>query len=285
VFEPDFTKDSLQPSGEAVLGAWARRVRENRIQAERFREAPEGSDFYAYTASMFRSDPRRTGDAFLDHLRSMVKPGETWLDIGSGAGRNALPLALFAGEVIAIDPSVAMLAGLRQGMEENGINNVRIIEGRWPLPNPPLADVTMISHVGYDIENLGPFLEAMEASSRRLCVAVFFDGPPAAPAAQFWPAIHGENRVSLPALREFLILQIARGRLFEVKLIETQPQRYVNRDMMLSFLRQQLFIETGGKKDLLLQQLISEKIKEHDGRFVLNPRTGLLGVVSWKPQV
>jgi SAM-dependent methyltransferase len=281
MFQTNSARDALHPSEEKALAAWARRVRENRLQAERVREAPEHPDFYAPTASMFKSDPFRTGDMSLDSLRSLVIPGETWLDIGSGAGRNALPLALVAGEVIAVDPSSAMLAGLRQGMAEYGIQNIRIIEGRWPLHNPPSTDAVLISHVGYDIEDLGPFLKAMEACAHRLCAALFFDGPPAAPAARFWPNIHGEERVPLPSLSEFLALQIARGRLCEVKLIETRPQSYANRDSLLAFLRQQLFIEPGGKKDGLLQQLMTQSIREDEGRFYLNRKPGLLGMVSW----
>ena len=39
--------------------------------------------------------------ALLDILLSLARPGETWLDIGAGAGRYALPLALHVREVIA----------------------------------------------------------------------------------------------------------------------------------------------------------------------------------------
>jgi SAM-dependent methyltransferase len=285
IIETDSIIDALHPSREEALAAWAQRVRENRLQAERVREATERPDFYAPTAAMFKSDPFRKGDVSLDNLHSLVKPGETWLDIGSGAGRNALPLALLAGEVIAVDPSRAMLSGLRQGMQESGIQNIRIIEGRWPLHKPLPSDVALISHVGYDIENIGPFLEAMEASARRLCVALFFDGPPAAPAARFWPAVHGEERVALPSLREFLVLQAARGCLCEVKLIETRPQSYGDRDSLLAFLRQQLFIEPGGKKDVLLQRLMAESVQEESGRIFLKRKPGLLGMVSWRPDV
>src|SRR5579864_9538562 len=101
--------DALKPSAEEALGAWAARVRANREQVDRFREA-NPSDFYAPVASMFRADPRRHDDPALDILLELVEPTDTLLDIGAGGGRYALPLALACHEVIALDPS----AGMRQ---------------------------------------------------------------------------------------------------------------------------------------------------------------------------
>ena len=170
-------------------------------------------------------------------------------------------------------------------MKDWGISNIRIIEGRWPFPDPPEADVSLISQVGYDIEDIGTFLDAMESASRRLCVALFFDSAPASPAARFWPAIHGEERAPLPALREFLVLQIARGRLCETRLLETGPRIQHTHETMLSFLRQQLFIEPGGRKDGLLQKMMAEQPLEQDGPSISGRKPAKLGIVTWEPHV
>jgi SAM-dependent methyltransferase len=274
--------DALNLSKEKALESWARRVRENREQAERFREAPEKPDFYAPTASIFKMDPHRDDEEALQILRSKVQPGEVWLDIGAGGGRNALPLALLAREVIAVEPSDAMLSILRGSMREHGISNIQIIQGRWPVKDSPGADVALISHVSYDIEDIGAFLDAMEASAGRLCIAVLLDAAPASAANLFWPRIHGEKRTPLPALREFLTLQLARERLCEVRLTARDTPSHSNREMMLPFLRQQLFIEAGGKKDQLLKQLLEEQATQRNGRFSLNWQPGQVGIVSWK---
>ena len=121
-----------------AIAAWGDRVRANRDQVDRLREVPDGPDFYARVTSLFRADPRRTSEPVLDLLLAQARPEDTWLDIGAGGGRYALPLALAVREVIAIDPSAGMLAVLRELMQEHAIANVRVIVGRWP-PDATLA--------------------------------------------------------------------------------------------------------------------------------------------------
>ncbi len=276
--------DALHPTTEDALVAWAARVRGNREQADRFREAPERADFYAPVAAVFKADPHRTNEPVLEALKALVQPGETWLDVGAGGGRYSLALALRAKEVVAVEPSDGMLNVLREGMAEHDIQNIQIIQTRWPTANPPQADVCLISHVSYDIEDIGPFLDALEASARRLCVAVLQSRAPSAAAQPFWPAIHGEERIPLPALPEFLALQLARGRLCGVWLGERPPQSYPSREQIVGFLRQQLFVEPGTTKDAALQKLIEESMSETDGRFSVLKEPTPLGIVTWKPQ-
>ena len=276
--------DILRPGREEALAEWSRRVQANREQAERVREGSPPADFYAPVSSMFKADPRRSDEPVLDALRALVQPGETWLDIGAGGGRYALPLALRAREVIAVEPSDGMLAVLREGMAEHGISNVRMVQSTWPREDASVtADVALISHIGYDIEEIGPFLDAMEASARWLCVAVLVAGSPAAIAAPFWPPVHGEERDQLPGLSEFLLLQLARGRLSEVRLFERGAGTYAEREAPLGWLHQQLFIQEGGKKSRALAAAVSTQSSEREGRWALSWDPVPLGLVTWRP--
>jgi len=51
-------------SADRLESAWAERVRENREQAERFRET-QTPDFYAPVSSLFVADPKRTDEPAL----------------------------------------------------------------------------------------------------------------------------------------------------------------------------------------------------------------------------
>lgn len=275
--------DPLRPDLAAALEAWAARVRANREQVDRFREVEDGSDFYAPVASMFRADPHRTDEPALDILASLVEPADTVLDIGAGGGRYALPLALKAREVVALDPSEGMLDVLREGMAEHRINNVRIVHSRWPGAERPAADVSLLAHVGYDIEHIGPFLDAMEAATRRLCVVVMLARQPASAVDPLWPAVHGEARASLPALPEFIALQLARGRLFEVRLTGRVVPSHGSPAEIREFARRQLWVQPGSDRDDALLRAIEQTATERDGRWALRWDPLPVGIVSWEP--
>lgn len=277
-------------AGSDAIAAWAARVHAHHDQSARVRETPEAVDFYAPVAQVFVADPRRTGDEVLDHLLALARPGDAWLDIGAGAGRYALPLALRVREVVALDPSPTMLAALREQAAEHGIANVREIEARWPvdpLSGPsPTGDVALIANVGYDVEMIGPFLDAMEAAAARLCVAILADGSPGAMAHPFWPPVHGEPRIDLPALEELIGLLRARGREPRVVRLPRPRRAFPNREDLVRWLQNQLFLEPGSAKDATLAREIEPRLEVNaDGSVQLAgwaPTT--TGVVSWEPR-
>jgi CTP:molybdopterin cytidylyltransferase MocA len=279
----------------ALLAAlWAARVRANAEQVDRFREVPDGADFYAPVTGLFRADPRRTDEPVLDALLRLVEPSETWLDIGAGAGRYALPIALAlaqsGGRVIALDASPGMLDALLEIQSEHGVTDVEVVETRWPPPDADLArfaaDVALIAHVGYDIEAIGPFLDAMETVARRMCVAVLMERQPASIADPCWPPVHGESRVPLPALPEFVELLRARGRSPVVETAEREPRWFASRGEIEGFLRRQLWVEPGSAADRRFQAALDTLlVVDPDGRVGLRDQRPLpIGVVIWDPR-
>jgi len=155
-----------------------------------------------------------------------------------------------------------MLEQLKIGMREHGIANVEVIQARWPIAAPPATDVAFIAHVGYDIEVIGPFLDAMEAAASRLCVATLFQQRPTYFFDQLWPEIHGEPRAALPALPEFLALLLARGRPFEVRLAERLGATYESVEQAAHFARRQTWVRPGSPKDQLLQQAVARSLSD-----------------------
>lgn len=275
---------ALRPSPSEAAAEWAERVRADRAQVEAYREEPERPDFYGPIAANFKADPRRTDDPILSTLQQLVVPGETWLDIGAGGGRFGLGVALRAKEVIAVEPSDGMGNLLRECMVEYEVPNVRIVQSRWPMPDPPRADVALIANVGNDVENFGEFLDAMEASTDRLCVAVQTARPPASFAYPFWPPVHGVERVVLPCLPDLLAMLLARGRLFEVRLFPRPPMSYDDPAVAMRMLRQQTWVKEGSEKDRRLHEAANTAMTERSGRWSLNWAPLQIGVVSWAPR-
>ena len=255
---------------------WAEAVIANREQAERVREQPERGDHYAPLASAFRADPHRRDDATLNALLELALPGDTWLDIGAGAGRFSLPLALHVEQVVAIEPSPAMRAELARMQVEHGIINVEVRDQRWPSDDPQLAgmaDVALISHVGYDIEQMGAFLDTMERSATRECVALQFDRSPSSMFWQVWPTLHGEEQAHLPGALELIELLKARGAAVEASDLERRGDRqrfvFAAPDDAMDWARRRLWLAEHSAKVPLLRDAVEELLIERDGGWSL----------------
>jgi len=164
------------------------------------------------------------------------------------------------------------------------------VEGRWPLGDPTLAaelrcEVALIAHVGYDIEAIGAFLDAMEASSGRLCVAVLGEHVPSRPAGRFWPPVHGEERIELPALPEFVEVLRERGREPSVTLVPQVPRTYRSRDDLLRWIRNQLFLHAGSERDRRAEACLDAWLVDGGHGVVLDHQVPItLGIVAWAPR-
>ncbi len=293
--EPDGAHAGDPLEASRLETAWAAQVRANRDQVERIREVPDGRDFYAPVTKTFVADPDREPEPALAALLELTRPGDTWLDVGAGAGRYALPLARRVLQVVALDPSVSMLEALEASAAERGIGNVRAVEGRWPVDPAtdaatsaalgplPCADVALIAHVSYDVEAIGPFLDALEAAARRRVVALLMDRQPSSVANPAWPPVHGEARIPLPALHELVPLLRARGRDPEVRMLAREPRLFTDLDDLRRFLRRQLWIADDGPKQVRFKQAVEELAEQDaDGSWRLRGQpTPSLGLATW----
>jgi hypothetical protein len=183
-----------------------------------------------------------------------------------------------------------MLEALHEIAGEHQIDNIETIEGRWPLPEgagTPPGDVALIAHVGYDIEGIGPFIDALEAAANRLCVAVLMDRAPASASDPFWPMVHGEERVPLPGLPELVELLRARGREPQVSRVLQEARSFESKEQLGGFARRQLWIDQDGPKEARFQEALDQlAMPDSRGGWTLRERpSNDIGVLTWKPGV
>lgn len=250
-------------------------------QVARVRELEPAGDFYAPIAPRFRAGARPSLE--LPALLAHAQPGDTWLDIGAGGGRFALPLSEHVARVIAVEPSEAMRVVLDEGIRESARANVEVRDLTWPdTAWSDDVDVSFAAHSIYDIRDIVPFLDAMERHSRRRCIAVLADQPRGAHLAGLFEAIHGEPFAPLPGLREFIALLSARGRRFDVTTVDGDSSSTTSLDDAAALARRLLWLTAGSPREQRMRALIEEWWAAPEG-VLLPPARGFFGIVAWQP--
>ena len=148
---------------------------------------------------LLTADPRRSLDPNLEIIASYLEPNDVIVDVGGGAGRQSLPLALRCREVVNVDPSAAMLAAFEAAARQADITNARTVHADWlDIEPPPMGSFALVNNVTYLTREIVAFVEKLErAASRRVLITVASPPPPARNRVLF-QLIHGEESQRVP---------------------------------------------------------------------------------------
>jgi 2-polyprenyl-3-methyl-5-hydroxy-6-metoxy-1,4-benzoquinol methylase len=184
---------------------YATRIDAVRAQRVRLHGAPPPDDPWAGPiAQRFRADPHRPLDANVAALASYIRPEDVLIDVGGGAGRVALPLALRCREVTVVDASPGMGTEFATVATEAGITNARFVHANWLEAAGLQGDVALASNVTYFVREIVPFIEKLAtAARRRVMITVWSVANPNQSAALF-RLVYGEEPVGVPGYRELL---------------------------------------------------------------------------------
>lgn len=155
-------------------------------------------DFAAAWHSCTAQDPHHRGDALVDlaywqdhavgydehsrtpgyyegtlaAIQALVRPSDTLLDVGAGAGRFALPLARHVRQVTALDHAAPMLDILQQRATASGIANVQCVESAWEGACIEPHDVVLAAWSLYRLPDMLAGMKRLIAATRRTLVIV-----------------------------------------------------------------------------------------------------------------
>lgn len=111
------------PETKTAADQYAARVDAILAQRTRLRGPQPPGDLFAGLPAdhpMLTSDPRRPLDPNLERIAAYIAPDDVVIDVGGGAGRISLPLALRCREVINVEPSGTMGRALPPTPPERG---------------------------------------------------------------------------------------------------------------------------------------------------------------------
>jgi SAM-dependent methyltransferase len=175
---------------------WADELAAWTIDPDILAAAPESP--YTFPPELFRADGA-VPSPLLDRAREVMDDRASVLDVGCGAGAASLPLAPPARHIIAVDTQSSMLDALETVATQRDLRVTRI-DGRWPdvAARVSPCDVTVCSHVFYNVSELGPFALALSAHATKRVVAELHSAHPWADLGPLWQRIHNQPRPSGP---------------------------------------------------------------------------------------
>jgi SAM-dependent methyltransferase len=272
----------------SAIEVWQQRVAAHRAQSHRAQAALGRTvmDRWEVASPFFKANPHRLNDVEVNRLAQEVNPSMTVLDVGGGAGRFALPLALRCQHVTVVEPSPSMRASLHQIAAEASIDNITVVGKRWDEAEVPATDVVISAHVVYMIEDIQAFVMKLGVHAREKVLMPTFMRPPMARYAPFWRWVHGEDRVELPGAAEFMQVLWEMGIYPNLEMFAPEPSRAL-RDWhtALTTLRQRLYTEPDTDADARLQWAMHELLAETpDGYVMRGIQPGRLALISWRPR-
>ena len=262
--------DQLSPGRGAVGGSyWNERGRARRFSAA--------------------LDATAEKDPLYARLRRASDRRSTVVDVGAGTGRFSMALAPRVTDVVAVDPSTAMLGILRRSARRQGVGNVRTVESRWedaPLaPDPdgvPTADVVFCSFVLPLIAEAEAFVAKMDATCRGRAFVYLNASSGDALTEHFWRHFHGRPRRPAPT---YLDLQAILGDLGlrpEVEVVELPTRaRFDTLAAAVKAYREVLVLPDTAEVRKEMRGLLSSWLVEDRGALRPPVRTMPAAIVSW----
>ena len=181
---------------------------------------PRPADIWTgQSAAQFRFDPHRELDANLATMASYVVPDDVVVDVGGGAGRVSLPMALRCRQVLTVEPSEGMAAEYEAARTEAAITNARRIPSGWMDAHGVEGDVVLTCDVTYFVRDIVPFIEKMHSAARRRVMILVWSEPPPNRGADLFRRVYGEPLAPMPGQRELLPVLWDMGILPDVRVL------------------------------------------------------------------
>lgn len=271
----------------SAIEYWKRRVEGHNLQSTRVQGESlwASGEFWRPLMSNFKVDPHRTDDAGLNHLLSEVSADATVMDVGGGAGRFALPLALRCKHVVVVEPADSMVEALNEGARDAGIHNVTVVQEHWENADVERADIVLSAHSVYGVVEAEPFIRKLEANARQKVIVFVLTEQPQSQLSPFWKPLYGEERIDLPALRELMNVLWELEIYPSLRMFSPTPvQMFESKEAAFEQLRHRLHVDNDSEVERRLRSAISDLLEETpDGLMIKGSKPRRLGVLTWNP--
>lgn len=258
------------------------------LEQQKTSRKSKNADDWDRKASSFAK--RNEGSVYNEKFIELLWPEPSWtiLDVGSGPGTLAIPLAGIVRHVTALDFSPGMLAVLEQKAREQGISNITTRKlswsDDWRHHSIPRHDVALASR-SLSVQDLRAALEQLSAFARREVVVTDKVGTgPFDPAAfqalgrkletgpDYIFTVNILYRMGFPATLDFIRLENSH----RYRTFEEAVENYI-----------WMFPEPTRQERRRLEEYVrSIAVRENDGIITLHPRhVTTWAFIRWNPAV
>jgi hypothetical protein len=159
----------------------------------------------------------------MEVIASYVGPEDVVIDVGGGAGRVCLPLALKCKKALNVEPSPGMGAEFESLAQKAGIRNARLVPSSLAEAQAPQGDISFTADVTYFVRDISSFIRQMEAvASRRVMITIWSEPPPNR-RSKLFQLVYGEDQAALPGQAQLLPVLWDMGILPDVQVMPESP--------------------------------------------------------------
>ncbi len=188
-----------------------------------FGSLPQGDIWTGRLARLFRFEPHRQLAPNLKAVAEYLKPQDVFLEVGGGAGRVGLPMALCCREVVNVDRSPGMGAEFTGSASEAGIANARLVQSDWLDVEGIEGDVVFTADVTYFVRDIVQFVRKMEAAARRRVIIAIWSIPPPHRDGRIFRLVYGEDQAPVAGHQDLLAALWEMGILPDVRVLPEPP--------------------------------------------------------------
>ena len=160
------------------------------------------------------------------------------LDIGCGGGIAAFAMGRKAGQVIGVDHQSEMLDMFTENAKDRHTGSV-VHEGFWPAieSDAEVADVAVAHHVVYNVQDIVPFIQAMNSHARKRVVLELPQHHPLSNLSAAWKHFWNLDRPKNPTPQDLMNVLTELGINAHLLLWEGQLRQERNMDDAVRFTR------------------------------------------------
>jgi SAM-dependent methyltransferase len=268
----------------SAVDAWREQLRAWAIPDDILLAAPESP--YGYPREPFerrgaRAAIARPSPTTARAAEALGDGGGTVLDIGVGGGGTSLPLREVAATIIGVDASSSMLDAFTRAAAASGAASTGVL-GTWPdvSPTVPSVDVVTCGHVLYNIQDIAPFVHALQAKARRRVVLEITERHPWAWMRDLWLRFHGLERPGGPTSDDAL------AALAELGIhAATQERRadehagFERREDAVALVRRRLCLSA--TRDPEIEDALGDRLSRREDRWSAGPAAETLVTLWW----